>query len=283
MALFIAAVDLCHLRDQLAVDPRIASGGAHDEAHRLAVPAGDVPPAAFQPVVAAARRHFRADRTLAGGGGILHVTVGPRHAAAGKHRLRVVVRHLVAADEDVETRLANACRRHGRHAQVEAERGARHVARLRERRLHVVQQSRGNAERAAVAFEDERDVGVARRVQYRGDRRRGDGIDLLVIAGVHRRGRVTHVAGRHVPVRRQRREALDLRHRAEVGENRQVGVEAAHRITSPARATPSRPARAPWRRRPGRAAGPSTPPHPDRPPGRPGASRSRPCARSAAP
>ena len=140
---------------------------------------------------------------------------------------------------------------------------------------HVVQQRRRHAERAAVALEDERDVDVARGVQHRGDRRRGDGVDVLVVAGLHRGGRVAHVAGRDVPVRRQRREALGLRHRAELGEHRQLGVEAAHGALR--QLEPLGLDLLELLRHVGLVVQqpPSAPPRPGRPPGRPASPRSR--------
>jgi len=191
MAGVIAAVDLAHLDDHravyLACHPVVGRKGAHDQAHRLAMAARNVLPAAFQALQAAARgdatRLYFAQRR---GGRVLQVAVREAHAAASEGGLDVVLRHAHPRHQDVVTRGADGRHRHRRHARLQAEGGQGHFLRLHQRRLGVLQQRRGHAEGAAVALEDERDLERPGGVQHRGDRGGADGIDVLVVARLHR-------------------------------------------------------------------------------------------------
>lgn len=230
MARIVATIDFMHSRDDLPVqrcgasDIRIAC--ADHQAHRLAVAAGNVLPAAFEAVVAAARDDGpRLDQVRPRRCDVLDEPVRVGDAAAREHRLDVVLRHAVARDQYPAARFANAPDGHRGNAQRQVEAVAGDFLRLGKRGARVFEQARWNAQHAAVALEAEGNVGLARRVQHGRDGGRADGVDVLVLAALHRDRGIRHVAQGDVPVIGERRVALGAHDGAELGHDRQIGVE----------------------------------------------------------
>src|SRR6185295_9983729 len=156
----VVSVNLAHLGNHLPVGlggaARVRIERAHHQADGLAIAAGYVLPAAFEAVVAAARHDAAGlDLVTPRRGRILHQAVRVRDAAAGEHRLNVVLRDAVARDPDYVAGFQDAYHGHGCDAQLQPEAFARDFLGLGKRGAGVIEQARRHAQHAPVALEAE--------------------------------------------------------------------------------------------------------------------------------